>query len=134
MFNTKTHLTALFLSIASLSLAAPTLAADWKPFDKAAFAAAQAAGKPILIDISASWCPTCKAQRPIIDALSEKPAYVGIAYFEVDFDAQKPVVRSFAAQRQSTLIAYRGKDEVARSVADTDPAKLEQVLAAAVKN
>ena len=30
-----------------------------RPYEAGAFAAAQEAGKPILIDVTASWCPTC---------------------------------------------------------------------------
>jgi thioredoxin 1 len=33
-------------------------------FDQKTFAAAQQSGEPIMVDITASWCPTCAAQRP----------------------------------------------------------------------
>ncbi len=35
-------------------------------YTDAAFDAAQKEGKSILIDVSAPWCPTCKAQAPIL--------------------------------------------------------------------
>lgn len=113
--------------------AAPIQAAEWQGYTAERFASAVAAGSPIFIDIKASWCPTCKAQRPVIDKLSLKPEYTGIAYFEVDFDSQKDVVRYFRAQRQSTLIALQGGTEVARSVANTDPVAIENLLIAAIK-
>ncbi len=52
----------------------PTLshAAEAVPFTKEQFAATQDAGKPILIDIAASWCPTCRAQAPIIGDLTSR--------------------------------------------------------------
>ena len=31
-----------------------------QPFDTRAFQEAQAAGKTIFIDVTASWCPTCR--------------------------------------------------------------------------
>ena len=37
-----------------------------------AFKAAQASGSPILVEIHADWCPTCKAQKPIIDKLDRR--------------------------------------------------------------
>ncbi|MFG1313163.1 thioredoxin family protein [Xanthobacter autotrophicus] len=117
-------LTCALVLLGSLSASA----AERKPFDPAVFAAAQAASTPILVEISAPWCPTCKAQKPIIDALAAQPETKALVIFEVDFDTQKPVVRSFNAQSQSTLIAFRGKTETARSVGDTNPASIAALV------
>ena len=38
----------------------------------------------------------------------------------VDFDTQKDVVRQMGATMQSTLVVFRGKQEIARSVGDTN--------------
>jgi thioredoxin 1 len=103
-------------------------AAERRPFTKAHFEAAQAADASILVDIAASWCPTCKAQRPIVDSLAAEPENRDLVIFEIDFDAQKDAVRVFNARRQSTLIAFRGKTETARSVADTDPASIAALV------
>jgi len=102
------------------------------PFTQQAFDAARAAGKPVLVDITASWCPTCKAQRPIIERLSADPRFAGLVVLEVDFDSQKDVVRAFKARAQSTLIVFRGTAETGRSVGDTDPAAIEALLATAI--
>ena len=111
-----------------LAAALPAGAATERPFDPEAFAAAQDAGKPILVEIHAGWCPTCRAQQPILDKLSELPKYSGIERFRVDFDAQKDVVRQFKAKVQSTLVVYKGRNEMARSVGDTDQAKIRALL------
>ena len=63
-------------------------------FEVAAFQAAQAAGKPILIDIRADWCSTCARQKPIISQLSGKPKFKDLVIFEVDYDRQKSIVRA----------------------------------------
>ncbi|TGQ32524.1 thioredoxin [Mesorhizobium sp. M00.F.Ca.ET.216.01.1.1] len=96
-------------------------AAERNTFDTASFEAAQQRGARILVDISATWCPTCKAQKPIIDSLAEQPVNKDLVIFAVDFDSQKSVVREFRAQSQSTLIAFQDKTETGRSVGDTDP-------------
>ena len=96
-------------------------AAERKVFDATSFAAAEASGARILVDISATWCPTCKAQKSIIDSLADLPANKDLVIFAVDFDSQKSVVRDFGAQMQSTLIAFKGSAETGRSVGDTDP-------------
>jgi thioredoxin 1 len=121
----------LSIFAATLFVAATAFAAqavERKPFDSAAFAATQNAGYPILVDISATWCPTCKQQKPIIDGLINELAYNDLTVFDVDFDRQKDVVRRLGANMQSTLIAFRGKTEKARSVGDTDPDSIGRLL------
>lgn len=103
-------------------------AVERKAFDPASFQAAQQRGARILVDISATWCPTCKAQEPIINSLAEQPNNSDLVIISVDFDSQKPVVREFGARSQSTLIAFRGKTETARSVGDTDPASIAALV------
>jgi thiol-disulfide isomerase/thioredoxin len=119
-----------FLALAAGLLigAVPSDAAERKLFDAESFRAAQAAGAPVLVDITASWCPTCQAQKPIIDSLARKPEYEQLVILEVDFDTQKDVVRAFNARSQSTLIGFRGEIETARSVGDTDPASIEALM------
>lgn len=89
------------------------------PYSESAFKAAQASGAPILVEIHADWCPTCKAQAPIIGELTAQPQFKNLKVFRVDFDAQKADVRKFGAQAQSTLIVFKGSSEVGRSVGDT---------------
>lgn len=98
-------------------------------FDRAAFEQAQAADKRILVDIWAPWCPTCRAQEPIINRVAAARGNEDLIVFRVHFDDQKPEVRRFGAQRQSTLIAYRGTRETARSVADTNPERIAALVA-----
>lgn len=99
--------------------ASPALAESGPTFDAKAFSDAQRAGRPILISIHASWCPTCKAQAPILSELRANPKFRNLAYFVIDFDSQKDLVNRFGARMQSTLIAFRGEREEGRSVGDT---------------
>jgi thioredoxin 1 len=128
MLNKRNLLAVLGLCL-TLPFVSAAVAADKKPFTPAAFEAAQASGKPILIDVSASWCPTCKAQAPILSKLMGDPRYKNVVAFNVDYDSQKDVLRKFNVQRQSTLIVFKGKQEAGRSVADTNPASIEAMLA-----
>ena len=115
----------------ALAIVAP-LTPSWAnsavPFSTEAFKAAQAAGSPILVEIHADWCPTCKAQRPILDKLTAGPKFKDLKIFRVDFDAQKPVVKEFGAQMQSTLIVFKGAAEQGRSVGDTREASIAALL------
>jgi thioredoxin 1 len=120
-------ISALALSLVS-GIATEATAAERKAFDQASFQAAQQRGARILVDISATWCPTCKAQAPIIDSLAQQPSNGDLIIYSVDFDSQKPTVHEFGARSQSTLIAFRGKTETARSVGDTDPASIAALV------
>ena len=95
-------------------------AATDAPFTPDAFAAAQKAGKPILLHITAPWCPTCTAQKPILGKIAVDAAFKDLVILRIDFDNQKDVVRAMNVRTQSTLIAYRGADEVGRSAGDTN--------------
>ena len=108
----------------ALVMAAP-LVRRWAnaavPFSAEAFKAAQASGSPILVEIHADWCPTCKAQSPILDKLTSDPKFKDLKIFRVDFDAMKPVVKEFGAQMQSTLIVFKGAPS--RDVPSATPRK-----------
>lgn len=119
----------LVLAVAFASSLA--LAAAPADFTDAAFAAAQKQGKSIVIDVSAPWCPTCKAQAPILSKLEQEPKFAGYTIFHVDFDHQKTVLRRFGVQLQSKLIAFKGDKEVGRSVGDTNPASIAALFAKA---
>ena len=104
-----------------------------KPFDAAAFETAQSAGKPILIDVFAPWCPVCKAQQQVLGALKANPKYGGLTVLKVDFDNQPNVLKSFNVRQQSTLIAFKGKTETGRSAGDTNKASIEALIDTAMK-
>jgi thioredoxin 1 len=119
---------AAMLTSAALAATA-AFAAEEQPFTRQAFLAAQSSGKSILVEIHASWCPTCQAQKPILGKLFADPKFKNLAVFRVDFDSQKDEVRNFKARIQSTLITFKGSEEIARSVGDTNPDSIADLLA-----
>lgn len=88
-------------------------------FDAAAFDQAQKSGKPILIAVHADWCPTCRAQDPLLTELLQKPEFKNFTAFRVDYDSQKVAVKRFRVPMQSTLIVFKGDKEVGRSTGET---------------
>jgi thiol-disulfide isomerase/thioredoxin len=122
-----------FVAAAALAAMASTRpAAAAQRFTQAAFEAAQAAGKPILIEVSAPWCPTCRAQKPILARLAAEPRFRDLVALEVDFDSQKEVLRSLRVQMQSTLIVFKGRAEMGRSTGDTNAASIAALVAKSV--
>jgi thioredoxin 1 len=118
----------ILAAAASAALIAPALATGPQPFNAAAFAEAQKAGKPIFVAIHASWCPTCKAQKPILSELMVEPKFKDLIYFTIDFDSQKDLVRRFGARMQSTLISFKGDREQGRSVGDSNRDSIAALL------
>ena len=130
MINRRTSLA--MLAILSLGFAAPAFAQPPQAFSQDAFAAALAAGKPILVHVTAGWCPTCRAQKAVLAKLEDDPRFKNILVFDVDFDAQKPVVAAFKARSQSTLVVFKGGVETARAVGQTDPGVIDALLSQAI--
>jgi thioredoxin 1 len=132
MLSRRRVLTIAFISSALLAPTfarfTPAFATEQGPFDESAFAAAQKAGKPIFIAIHASWCPICKAQKPILSELMADPKFKNLVYFTIDFDSQKDLVQRFGAQKQSTLIAFKGDKEQGRSVGDSNHDSIAALL------
>ncbi|SDC46247.1 Thioredoxin [Cupriavidus sp. YR651] len=119
----KVALLFVLSTFASLSMAG-----EIKPYSQAQFDKLTHEGKPVLVAVHASWCPTCKAQEPIIGQLMGEGAYKDVTALVVDFDAEKPLLKRFKVGTQSTLIGFKGEKEVGRSVGDTTKAGIEGLL------
>jgi len=122
---------AFLFASAILYSAAPADAAE-QSFTPQAFAAAQTAGKSIIVHVYAPWCPTCRAQEPVVRRVEADPKYADVAMFRVDFDGQKSALRTLKANRQSTIIVFKGDKEVGRSVGVTDPGEISALLSKAL--
>ena len=121
------RLLMLFAIVATL-FAGLGFAAEKKTFDEATFAALQNADKPILIDVRADWCPTCKKQAPVISSLLADPEFAGYTVLEVNFDTEPAVLKQFKVTQQSTLIVFKGKAEKARSTGVTQQDDIAALL------
>jgi thioredoxin-like negative regulator of GroEL len=119
--------------VAAIALAAtvaiPAQAAEFVPFDRAAFTAAQAAGRPILLDVHAWWCPVCASQARTIKRVATPAAYPELVVFRIDYDRQKDAWQSFKVQKQATLIAFHGPREIGRIAYRTDKAQIADLIA-----
>jgi len=116
-----------FAAVSALLLSTSLVAHAGQPFDAKGFQQAQTTGKTILVDVAAAWCPTCKQQRPIIQGIeNEKP---NLVVYEVNFDTAKDTLKRFRVQHQSTLIVFKGANEVGRSTGETDPARIRALVA-----
>ena len=113
---------------ASLFVAAGAACAAEVPFTQAAFDKALAGGKPVVVDFAASWCPTCKAQKPVVQGLLKDAKRKTLTLFVADFDKEEALKKQLNVTMQSTLIAFKAGKEVVRSTGQTDKAELGALL------
>ena len=112
------------------AIAVPALAAT--KFTPAGLAEAQKAGKSILVEVSAPWCPVCRAQKVVLGELGKQERFKKLVTFEVDFDTQKDALKALNVRMQSTLIVYKGDKEMGRLAYDAKKESIEALLAKAL--
>jgi thioredoxin 1 len=121
-----------FFKIAAVFLlsisAHAALAGEIKPYSQAEFDKLAAAGKPILLDFRADWCPTCAAQAPVIRDLMAQSKYKDLTIFTINFDKDTALPKAYNVPLQSTLIVLTGKREEGRSVGDTSREGIKRLL------
>lgn len=101
-----------------------------QPYDAKAFQEDQAANKPIVLHVTAPWCPTCRQQTPVVQGVEKEQP--GLAVYIIDFDSKKDLLQQYGVRTQSTLIVFKGAAEVARAAGETDPAKLRALIGKAL--
>lgn len=112
------------LLICALLLSSTVFAGGIMKFTESSFEKLKNGNVSILIDIHATWCPTCRQQEKVIKAFLKKNPESDLMVLKVDYDKQKKWVKYFKAFRQSTLIMYKGDVEISRSIAETNQKKL----------
>ena len=115
--------------MASVSL--PAIAANVVVYTQSVMQSAVASGKPFLLDFSATWCSTCKAQERVLNELqAENSAYNDIQILRVDWDTHRSgsLVSSLSIPRRSTLVMVKGDRELGRVVAQTGKPAIAALL------
>ena len=128
--NRRSLLAALALSLFGMTGVAHAL--EIRPFDAAALAGLQGAGKPVAVHFHADWCPTCVSQTRALEQLKAGGQLPGITVLVADYDKEKDLKRQFKVRSQSVLVVFKGTTEVARSAGETKPEPLRQALAKAL--
>ena len=115
---------AVLIGIGTMSL----WGAEWRAFDNSAFKNAQAAGKTVVIDFHATWCPTCAKQKPILEKLISENEFQGVVAFVADYDSSSELKKQMKITGQSTIVVFKGDREVARSMGVTAESELRSLL------
>jgi thioredoxin 1 len=124
------NLTRAIVAAVLVASAALAHALDVKPYSAAALAAAQQANQPVALHFHADWCPTCRTQDKVLQSLKAEPG-LSLTVLRADFDTEKDLKRSLGVRAQSTLVVFKGRQEVARLIGDTSAEGIRGALKAA---
>ena len=114
------------------SLAASLAMAAEVPYNQAQRAAARAAGQTVAVVFHADWCPTCRAQAPVLKELVNTPDMKSLTLYVADFDTEKALRNALHVNQQSAVVVFKGKQETARSTGETQKGALETFLRGAI--
>jgi len=103
-------------------------AANKVPFEATAFKAARDSGKPVVLQVTATWCGPCQLMKRTVSELVERPDFKDVMIFEADYDANKEDLRQINAYNVTMLVLYRNKTEVQRTVGETQAEVIEPFL------
>jgi len=113
---------------AAIAIASLGAFAGERAFTQQAFDELRAEGKPVAVHVHATWCGVCKKQAEIVTGLLAQPAFKDLTVLRADFDTDKAVQSALHVTQRSTIVVFKGRDEVGRSAGDTDPGHLSDLL------
>ncbi|XP_038884374.1 thioredoxin H-type-like [Benincasa hispida] len=72
------------------------------------------AGKLIVVDFTASWCPPCRFIAPIFAELAK--ANVNVIFLKVDVDEVKEIAEKYGVNAMPTFVFLKDENEIHRIV------------------
>ena len=115
----------LTLLLALFSVAA---SAGETPFVQTQYDQLLAAGKPVIVDFYADWCPTCKAQKPVVAEVLRNPKLKDVTLFLANYDQEAALKKALRITQQSTFVVFKDGKEVARSTGQTAKDEIEALF------
>ena len=82
------------------------------------FEKAKALGKTIVINSYEVWCGTCSKQTKILDQAEKE--FENIIFLSYEQSKNKDIAQKLGIKFWTTIVVYKGSDEVIRIVGQTD--------------
>lgn len=100
----------------------------WEEYSAPRFEDLMARGEPVLVEIYASWCPTCLLQHRALDTLHAEGRGPKIRAVRVDFDRDADFIQKYDFHYTGTMVLYNKGRESARQSGLVTPDKIEMFL------
>jgi len=96
-------------------------------FSTEIFEKAKTDGRPIVINSYEVWCGTCGVQTKILDQAEKE--FKDIVFLSYEQSKNKDIAQKLGIKFWTTIVVYKGNDEVARVVGQTD----KEIIYAAIQ-
>ena len=96
-------------------------------FSEEVFKNAQSSGKTIVVNSFEVWCGTCSKQTKILDQAEKE--FIDIVFLSYEQSKNKNIAQKLGIKFWTTIVVYKGNDEVARVVGQTD----KEIIYAAIQ-
>ena len=87
-------------------------------FSEEVFENAKASGKTVVVNSYEVWCGTCSKQTKVLDQAEKE--FKDIVFLSYEQSKNKDIAQILGIEFWTTIVIYKGKDEVARIVGQTD--------------
>ena len=98
-------------------------------FNKELFDKAQSEGKIVIVSSWVKYCTSCASQMKVLD--KAKNDFNNIEYFKFDV-RNKEISDLFNVQYQTTLLIFKNKKEVYRSIGETSKNKIYKAIRSSI--
>ncbi|SDE35585.1 MULTISPECIES: thioredoxin family protein [Kordiimonas] len=107
---------ALFGNLIYMNLRdADPILPGWEEYSPARFAELMARDEPVMVEIYASWCPTCLLQHRAFETLQKEGRAPRIRAVRVDFDRDRSFIEEHGYRGTGLIVVFRNGREVERA-------------------
>jgi len=100
----------------------------WEDYSPSRFEALMARDEPVLVEIYASWCPTCLLQHRAFEDLQDQGNAPQIRAIRVDFDRDESFIKAHGFTGTGTLVVFRNGRRIAQASGLVTPEKIHAFI------
>lgn len=101
----------------------------WEEYSTPRFEELMKRGEPLLVEVYASWCPTCLLQHEALETLHKEGRGPQIRAIRVDFDRDSDFRAAYGFNHTGTIVLFNDGREAARQSGLVTPDKIQAFLA-----